>query len=293
MKSPRDPRRSTRFLVAVLALVALAPVRCGGSRAGVPAEPNASEEESVMEDDSVLSRPAPLPDRVIAYGPGEGDVAEVRFGGPEAERRPLVILVHGGFWRPAYDRVHTRPLSQALAAAGWTVVTPEYRRIPGDPQATLHDVRLALETLPARVGHHNGEVLLIGHSAGGHLVLWAAAAGLRIPLRGVLALAPVADLRLASERHLGGGAVEAFLGGPPEEHSDLDPIRMPEPQARITILEGEGDEIVPPEIAESYAKARPKARLVPIRRAAHFALIDPESVAWPVVLEELERLAKP
>jgi len=246
-----------------------------------------------MEDESILSRPATPPDRELTYGPERENLAEIRDGGERGAHRPLVILLHGGFWRPAYDRIHTRPMAQALAAAGWTVATPEYRRIPGNPEATLQDVRLALETLPARVEHHNGEVLLVGHSAGGHLALWAAAAGLRCPIRGVLALAPVADLRLAHERRLGGGAVQAFLGVPPEGRPEVDPIRMPEPQARVTLLQGEGDEIVPPEVARSYAAAHPKARLVPLPGAAHFALIDPVSTAWPTVLEELELLAKP
>jgi pimeloyl-ACP methyl ester carboxylesterase len=85
----------------------------------------------------------------------------------------------------------------------------------------------------------------------------------------------------------------AFLGVPPEKRPEVDPKLMKEPPAAITIVHGEEDEIVPPEIARSYVAAHSKARFVPVAGAAHFAVIDPESKAWPVVLQELERLAKP
>src|SRR5687767_5756925 len=108
-----------------------------------------------------------------------------------------VALIHGGFWRPAYDRVHLRPMAAALRDLGWEVVSIEYRRVPGDPDATVSDVRAALSAAAPDV--------IAGHSAGGHLALWAAATmGLK-----AVALAPVADLRLAEELNLDGGAVKA------------------------------------------------------------------------------------
>ena len=91
------------------------------------------------EDESVLSRGARAPDLTIAYGAGPGRIMEVRFG-RGGELRPLVLIIHGGFWRPDIDRKHARPLADALAAAGWTVVLPEYSRVPGDPEVTLADV---------------------------------------------------------------------------------------------------------------------------------------------------------
>jgi pimeloyl-ACP methyl ester carboxylesterase len=181
-------------------------------------------------------------------------------------------------------------MAAALAAAGWTVVTPEYRRIPGEPEATTKDLRTALEVLPGKIDRNNGHVVLIGHSAGGHLVLWAAAAGIAPKLQGVLALAPVADLRLADEKGLGGGAVRAFLGGAPEARGDLDPLRMKSPSVPTTLVQGEQDDTVPPAIAESYVAAHPKARLVLVKGQGHFAVIDPRSAAWPVILEELGKL---
>ena len=101
----------------------------------------------VPEDRSVLDRPAPGPDVELRYGGHPDAVVDVRFGGPGAEQRPLVVFVHGGFWRPAYDRVHVRPLTAALAEAGWTTAAIEYRRVPGRPDDTVDDVAAAIAYL--------------------------------------------------------------------------------------------------------------------------------------------------
>src|SRR6185436_1435267 len=124
------------------------------------------------DDLSVLTRPARAPDETITYGADADQVADVRFGAFDAARGPLVMSVHGGFWRPQYDRSHTGPMAEAIAAAGWTVVSIEYRRVPGSPNVTFRDVSDAFEKLPAKISRHNGNVVLVGHSAGGQLVLW-------------------------------------------------------------------------------------------------------------------------
>src|SRR5829696_8330071 len=155
------------------------------------------------EDRSVLTRPASAPDAVLPYGPGAEQVADVRFAGELPPGRPVLVVVHGGFWRPQFDRVHVRPMTEALAAAGWTTVTPEYRRVPGRPDLGVGDVVAAVHAVAGRPEFTGRPVVLAGHSAGGHLALQAAAT-LDPPHAptGVLALAPVADLRLAQELRL-------------------------------------------------------------------------------------------
>ncbi|MRV76000.1 alpha/beta fold hydrolase [Duganella sp. FT92W] len=244
----------------------------------------------MAEDLSILTRKATPPDLTVAYGSEPDQVADIRFGQRGAQL-PLVVLIHGGFWKPQYDREHAEAMSSALAAAGWTVATLEYRRIPGQPDATLHDIAAALESVPAMAERHNGKLLLIGHSAGGHLVLWAAATCAPAALQGVVALAPAADLRLAHRLHLGDGAVQGFLGTDPASRPDVDPLQLPAPAVAATIVQGGTDDIVPPAVAASYCAAFPKTRLVELPDSGHFAVIDPLSSAWPAVVEALRQLS--
>ena len=243
------------------------------------------------EDRSILTRPAAPPDRVVEYGVEAEQVADVRDGGDAARHRPLVLVIHGGFWRPAFDRTHTGPMTAALARAGWTVAAIEYRRLPGEPDLTVGDVALGLRVLPRAVSRHDGRVLAIGHSAGGHLALWAASTRPSPHLEAALALAPAADLRLSHDLNLGEGATQAFLGEEPERRGDLDPKRIPSPGIAVTIVHGDADEIVPASVSESYLRAHPRVRLRRLPGVGHFALIDPEAEAFAVVLGELERLA--
>jgi acetyl esterase/lipase len=248
----------------------------------------------MIEDRSVLTRPAPPADAVIAYGDGPEQIADVRHGrcNTQPSARPLAIVLHGGYWRPTYDRTHTSPMADALATQGWTVATPEYRRIPGDPDATLADIRRALAILPEAVEGHDGRCIAIGHSAGGHLALWAAATLPAPRLQGVLALAPVADLALAHRMALGDGAVQAFLGTAPEQRLELDPCRLDAPNCAVEIVHGMQDEVVPLEISEAYSARHARTRLTPVDDCGHFQLIDPLSAAWVDVLDALHRLQK-
>lgn len=244
----------------------------------------------MSEDLSILTRTAAPADQTLSYGAHPDQLADLRRGARGAHL-PLLVVIHGGFWKPAYDRSHAQAMSAALALAGWSVLTLEYRRIPGQPQAMLQDIASALTTLPSRVAPHNGKLLLIGHSAGGHLVLWAAAALPLASLRGVVALAPAADLRLAHGLQLGSGAVQSFLGTPPAQQPNLDPMNLSAPSMPVTLIQGEDDQVVPPAVAQSYCKAFPATRLVALPGVGHFALIDPLTPAWSVVLKELNTLS--
>lgn len=245
----------------------------------------------MVEDTSVLTRSSAAPDTTVAYGEGADELADVRYAKNSPGQRPLIIIIHGGFWRPIYDRTHTGPMSTALAEAGWTVASIEYRRIPGNPDVTLQDVSRAVERLPSLVGRHNGKAVLMGHSAGGHLALWAGATSASRDLVGIVALAPVADLRLAERLNLGDGAVGLFLGTRAELRPDIDPQLLRDPAAAVTIVHGDSDDTVAVEVARSYAAAHPRTRFVPLPGIGHFAVIDPLSAAWGSVLSELRRVS--
>ncbi|GAA0961355.1 alpha/beta hydrolase [Kribbella koreensis] len=239
----------------------------------------------MTEDRSVLTREARDPDEELSYGTYPEQMVDVWHA---QEQRPVIIFIHGGFWRPEYDRVHARPLGEALAEEGWPVASIDYRREPGNPDATATDVRDALERLEDLMDLRAGFVLA-GHSAGGHLALWAAATFNPIRLRGVVALAPVADLLLADQLELDKTAVQDFLGG--GVRNDLDPTHLPAPIMPVSIVHGTADARVPIAVSESYATAHPTARLVRVEDTGHYELIDPLSTAWPHVTAEITRYA--
>jgi pimeloyl-ACP methyl ester carboxylesterase len=168
------------------------------------------------------------------------------------------------------------------------VASIDYRREPGNPDSTATDVRDALDRLPDLMDLQAGFVLA-GHSAGGQLALWAAATFNPIRLRGVVALAPVADLLLADQLELDKTAVQDFLGG--GVRNDLDPTHLPAPIMPVTIVHGTADARVPIAVSESYVTAHPTARLVPVEGAGHYDLIDPQTGAWHHVTAEITRFA--
>jgi acetyl esterase/lipase len=246
--------------------------------------------------DNVLTRPAPPPDVVLRYGDDPEHVIDLRL--PAGVAGKLVIFLHGGFWRAAFDRSHTGPLAADLASRGYAVACVEYRRA-GQPgggwPGTLDDVERALAALPALVRPHcdPAGAILAGHSAGGHLALLNA----RTPgLAGVVALAPVADLSAAYHAGIGAGAVANLLGGGPDDVPDrydrADPARQGPLPVRTEIVHGDLDDKVPLEIAVRYADAvaGSRCRLRVLHGEDHFGVIDPLSTAWPHVLEALASL---
>lgn len=220
----------------------------------------------------------------VAYGTDPAQFGELTR--PAGTARGVAVVVHGGFWKPAYGIEYARPLVPSLAAAGWAVWAVEYRRGTGAAD-TLADVGAALEARP----RDPGPVVGIGHSAGGHLVTWAAAGG---GLTHVVAQAAVLDLRAAYRLGLGGGAVEAFLGHPPgPADAGLDPIRQVPLEVPVWCVHGRADDVVPISQSRSYVAAAQAAgataELVEVE-GDHFAVIDPDSEAWSSTLAILDGL---
>jgi acetyl esterase/lipase len=278
----------------------------------------------------VLSRPAPPPDLVLSYGPAPEHVADVRLPPPRAggargdetaglRPPPLVMFLHGGFWRAAYDRAHTGPLATALA--GFPVCVPEFRRTGqrgGGWPGTFDDVATAVDTLPALVRAaaradliSEGPVLLAGHSAGGHLALWAASRHRLAPdaswyapegqACSVVALAAVSDMAACYALRLGQGAAGALLGGGPDRHPDryrvADPMQLLPVGCPVRLVHGSADDRVPCGMSRDYlVRARAAgddAELDELLGAGHFEVIDPLSAWWPRVQAAFTALASP
>ncbi|MEU5632722.1 alpha/beta hydrolase [Streptomyces rishiriensis] len=290
---------------------------------------------AVAEEESAFAHPPVDPDVTLAYGDQPDQVID--FYVPRVEAGPggsvpLVVVLHGGAWRAPYDRRHITPFADFLARRGFAVANVEYRRggpVPGahgapapegtSPVAgrwpdTFDDVAAALDALPDLVREALPQAdarrtVLTGHSAGGHLALWAAArhvlpadASWRtarpVPLRGVVALAPIADFAVAGKLDVCGGAACQLLGGEDrfeERRPYADPALLLPTGIATTLVQGRADLVVPEAVAEAYADAAAKAGEVVgvtlLEDVGHFPLIDPAADACAVVAEEIAQLA--
>ncbi|MEU3843220.1 alpha/beta hydrolase [Streptomyces sp. NPDC028635] len=280
---------------------------------------------AAAEEESAFSHPPVAPDTTAAYGDHPDQVIDFYAPrvqvGPTAQA-PLVAVLHGGAWRAPYDRRHISPFAGFLARRGFAVASVEYRRgsaTEGDAVAgrwpeTFDDVAAALDALPGLVREALPQAdarrtVVTGHSAGGHLALWAAArhvlpadapwrTGGPAPLRGVVALAPIADFTVAEKLDVCGGAARQLLGGEDAfaaRRPYADPALLLPTGIATTLVQGRADLDVPQAVAESYADAAAKAGevvgLTLLEDVGHFPLIDPAADACAVVAEEIAQLA--
>jgi acetyl esterase/lipase len=233
----------------------------------------------------------PPADVRLLYGSDPLQFGDLRL--PKTEGwHPVVIVIHGGFWRAAYDLDHIGHLCAALTAAGLATWNVEYRRIGnngGGWPGTFEDVLRGADYVATLAGKYPVDAkrtIAVGHSAGGHLALLLAARQL---VRGVVSLAWVADLRRAWELGLSNNAVGSFLSGSPQEvperYRQASPLELVPLGVPQRLVHGAKDDVVPFEISERYAKAAKAAgddaRLVTLPEAGHFELIDPRSGEWP------------
>jgi len=238
--------------------------------------------------------------RRLAYGEDPSQFAELSL--PSGTPRGVVVVIHGGFWKAAYDLSLGRPLAASLAERGWAAWNLEYRRVGngGGAPTTLDDVAAGIDALADVPGLDTSTVVALGHSAGGHLATWAASRGrfaqwpARVPVTHVIAQAGVLDLGSAYDEGLGGGAVEAFLGHPPGAgDAPADPLQQVPVHVPVWCVHGTADDIVPVGQSRGYVAAATaagaRAELVE-GDGDHFVVIDPDSDAWARTLEILDSL---
>lgn len=264
----------------------------------------------------LLDRPVPPAPARHAYGPAPSQYGELWLPlGPGPH--PLIIAIHGGYWKAIYDLGYMGHLCAALAADGYACWNIEYRRVgeagggwPGtflDVAAAADHARSLATTAPLDLNR----VVTLGHSAGGHLALWLAARARLpaasplctpdpLPLRAAVALAGVVDLHLADRWRLSddGEATRRLMGGSPAQHparyaagspAALLPLGLPQ-----ILIHGRADRMVPVRISRRYAAAAFRAgdpvQFFDLPDTDHFAIVDPASAQWDIVLAALREV---
>lgn len=263
---------------------------------------------------AALARPSPS--IVIPYGARDSQAVDVFLpAGPGPH--PVAILIHGGCWSAkTAGREQLRHLGAELADRGIAVWSIGYRRADeegGGYPGTFQDVARAVDQLKTEAERYRFDLsrtVAVGHSAGGHLALWAAARGglpegsvLRsaqppfIP-RSVISLAGVGDLQ-AFARFVpllcGPGVIDKLVPAPapPALYAEISPAALPPAQGRVVMFSGILDRLVPPYVAHDFERAMHKkhgktTELVDITGAGHFDFVTPGTTAWGRVRDRIE-----
>jgi acetyl esterase/lipase len=240
------------------------------------------------------------------YGSDPSQFADLHL--PAGHRRPgTVVLIHGGWWGSRYGSDNLDGVAADLAARGWVAWNIEYRRLGlgGGYPSTLEDAAAAIDYLATIEEVDTGRVAAIGHSAGGHLALWAAGrgkltasapgAGPVVELAGAVSLAGVADLGTAAREKIGNGAVIDLMGGGPgefpERYAVADPLGQVPVPAMVRCVHARADDRVPFAESVTYVAAAQAAgqdaRLLEVD-GGHFSVADISSPTWPAVIDALD-----
>ena len=298
------------------ALLVLASNGCSG-RDRQPQD-DAPTPPPLMAPGELQALPSQPPDHRRPYGSDSSQYGELRLpsgSGPH----PVAVLIHGGCFKAAYATLRDlAPMGDALKAAGIATWNIEYRRV-GQPgggwPGTYLDVANAVDHLRALAPQYAldlNRVAIVGHSAGGHLAMWAAArarvpAGSDIhsanplPARGVLDLAGPLDLReniAGYEALCRDTVITGLLGGTPaqvpERYAEASPMTLIPLGVPQVLVMGEHEDFVPRSLAEAYASAATAAgdrvRLIVIPAVGHFEVASPRATTWPRVLSVIQSL---
>ncbi|WP_427135750.1 alpha/beta hydrolase [Pseudarthrobacter sp. S9] len=240
-----------------------------------------------------------------------------------AASKGVVVVIHGGYWRSQYGAELGEPLARDLATHGMAAWNLEYRRAGngGGWPHTFADVLAGIDKLGDISGEHGlglNRVVALGHSAGGHLAVWAAGrsrlgqlgapdadrqllrkddADGAVQLTGVVSQSGLLNLAAAERLNLSNGAVSNLLGGSsekyPKRHKYADPMSAVPLKVPVFAVHGTEDDTVPMSQSESYAGAA-KAAGAPVQLLTvpgdHFALIDPKAAGYRKCRELVQQL---
>jgi acetyl esterase/lipase len=239
--------------------------------------------------DILSDPPPPAATARLTYGPAPLQFGDLRILPADDAPHPLAIVIHGGFWKANFNLIHTGHICAALGELGVMTWNVEYRRV-GDPgggwPGSYEDVIRAVRFAQGLADVDPARIVLVGHSAGGHLALLAAGRT-RLP---VVAIAAVSDL-------VGWQTPQsaAFLAG--ATPAAASPLRLLPVGVRQVLVHGTNDDVVPYRLSEAYVAAAREtgddATLVRLDGAGHFEPIDPLAPESRQVLDVVIALASP
>ncbi|AKQ47772.1 esterase [Rufibacter radiotolerans] len=260
-----------------------------------------------------MQLPTPAKGEKIAYGADSLQFGELRVPAGKGPF-PVVVVIHGGCWLAQYNYQYMNHLSEALANAGYATWNIEFRRV-GNPgggwPGTFQDVAQGVDyvrELAKKYPVSAKEVVVMGHSAGGHLALWVAGRKdlprssevyTRSPLkvRGVVSLAGIPDLATYSAaKGSCNSAVEKLMGGlpttVPQRYQQGSPSPKLARKATVRMVQGALDPIVPVSQANNFTE-KSSARghgikTVLLPQSGHFDLVSPASPVWPTVAQAVK-----
>ena len=259
-----------------------------------------------------MDQPQVKPDARIAYAAGPSHVVEVflpKGRGPH----PVAVLLHGGCFLKEYEGLaQTSGIAADLARRGFAVWNVEYRRFPeagaGYP-GTFQDVAQGIDWLKTAAPTYHldlNRVVAVGHSAGGHLALWAASrpkisrgsqlwSADPVRIRAVVSIGGIGDLEVHAKSFdgaCGPGTIARVTGG---NYPATSPARLLPSGARVVMVHGQFDHVMPPDTGRAYVetvrKAGDSAEVVVIEGVGHFDPMIPSTEAWREVAAIVEREA--
>lgn len=304
----RSPARRSVFLAGTLAAACARP----------SATPVVTDTPQLMTPADLQALPSRPPTRTVSYGPDSLQFGELRIpdgSGPH----PVAVLIHGGCFKATYaNRRDLAPMADTLAAEGIATWNIEYRRVghPGGGwPGTYLDVGRAVDHLRTLASEHDldlGRVVVVGHSAGGHLAMWTAArrrlpsasplhSADPLPIRGVVNLAGPVDLTA----NIGGyqslcrdTVITGLMGGTPEavpeRYAHASAIRQVPLGVPQLFVIGDHEDFVPRRFAEAYVRAASDAgdsiRLLVLPRTGHFEVAMPTTPVWAPIAASIRSL---